>query len=469
MTVRVGFIGSEHSVERLYSADGLPADVELRCYSYTDPLETERQYAAALAENDVVCFSGILPHYHRKRELDGTRPVLVGRFNDYILVASLLSAIVNKEVPLSQLSLDVPNPEIISAVERDTGVCLSGDQVIDYRWVYESRFSRPVDIDALVGFHVSRRTHAEARLAITSVHAVHDRLRRAGIPVMFMVDAVQHEIDLLQAARQRISIARLEGSLLAAVYLTTSREIEEGSPAAARRAGLSQRIGSFATPVPHRLATWQQRGLELFYTTRGDLEMHLSEITAALRPEAPRPAKTSLTDRQSPAPRHASAGTTDNSVVLGAGIGQHIYEAEDRAMQALRRALRQLDDAAFLVDEDTRVHGPLGCTTTVETARRTEHWLNALAARASMQTRSISRLLTFLAARDFRPFTATEWAAASRTSPRTAERAVRKLLEAGAVQAVGQEQPFDAGRPRTVYALAQEVEARARGIASNHS
>ncbi|QBE49708.1 hypothetical protein [Leucobacter triazinivorans] len=467
MTVRIGFIGSEHSVERLRSTEELPAGIELRCYTYTDPLDTGAQYRAALAENDAVCFSGIIAHYHRRRELDSATPVLVGRFNDYVLVASLLSATVRNRVPIPLLSIDVPNPEIVPTVERDTGVLLSPGQVFDYRWVYESRFSRPVDIDALVDFHVARRERDGARLAITSVHAVHDRLQLAGVPVMFMVDAVQHEIDLLQAARQRVSVTRLKGSLLAAVYLTSSRGIAEESATAGRRARLSAILEGFATPVPHRLATWQQSGLDLFYTTRSELDARLPELTAALGGEAGRPvAVRAAAEHLTPA-RTASEIGVEDSVSLGAGIGRHIYEAEDRAMQALRRALAFPGDAAFLVDEETRVHGPLGGPATVETARHTEPWLNALAASASMQTRSVTRLLTFLGGRNFLPFTASEWAAASRTSPRTAERAVRKLLDAGAVVVVGQEQPLDAGRPRTVYALAAEFEARARALASH--
>ncbi|WP_125100000.1 hypothetical protein [Leucobacter chromiireducens] len=452
MTVRVGFIGSAHSVARLAGTEAQLPGIALRCYPYTDPHDTAEQYRSALAENDAVCFSGTISHYHRVRALDGDTPVLVGRFSDYTLAASLLAATAGPRpepdpaprTPLTipEISIDMPNPEVAAAVARDTGIRLDPAQVTDYRWVYESRFSRPVDVGEIVGFHEDRAERAGARLAITSVHAVYDRLRAAGRPVMFMIDSLQHDLDLIRTAQQRVSVQRLEGGLLAVVYLTAESSATDG-PAAALRARLATELTRFATPVQHRLAAWQRGGLDMFYTTRGELDARLPALTSAMQ----------------------DAGPGERGVSLGAGVGRHLYEAEDRALQALRRALAEAGTAAFLVDEDTRVHGPLGAAGAAEPgaeSRHTEPWLIELAARAGMQARTVTRLMAFLAGRDFAPFTAAEWAAASQTSPRTAERAVRKLLDARALDVAGQEQPLDAGRPRTVYALAEPLEAAAR-------
>lgn len=455
--MRVGFIGSAHSVARLAGAEAQLPGIALRSYPYSDPHDTAEQYRQALAENDAVCFSGTISHYHRARELDGDTPVLVGRFSDYTLVASLLAATAGPDLgsphtpavtepvhlTIPEISIDMPNPEVAAAVARDTGIRLDPAQVTDYRWVYESRFSRPVDVDEIARFHVDRAERAGARLAITSVHAVYDRLHAAGRPVMFMIDSLQHDLDLIRTAQQRVSVQRLEGGLIAVVYLTTTAPAEADSPAAELRTHLAGELGRFATPVQHRLASWQRGGLDMFYTTRGELDARLPALTAAMR----------------------GAGPTERAVSLGVGVGRHLYEAEDRALQALRRAIAQADTAAFLVDEASRVHGLLGEPGTAdgaEEARHTEPWLIELAASAGMQARSVTRLIAFLAGRDFAPFTAAEWAAASQTSPRTAERAVRKLLDVAALHVAGQEQPLDAGRPRTVYALSEPFEAAAR-------
>ncbi|GAA1596820.1 hypothetical protein [Leucobacter chromiireducens] len=455
MSVRVGFIGSAHSVARLAGAEAQLPGIALRSYPYSDPHDTAEQYRRALAENDAVCFSGTISHYHRERELDGDTPVLVGRFSDYTLVASLLAAtaggqpkvrpgdLAQRPLTIPEISIDMPNPEVAAAVARDTGIHLDPAQVTDYRWVYESRFSRPVDVDEIARFHADRAEQAGARLAITSVHAVYDRLHAAGQPVMFMIDSLQHDLDLIRTAQQRVSVQRLEGGLIAVVYLTTTAPADADSPATELRAHLAGELGRFATPVQHRLASWQRGGLDMFYTTRGELDTRLPALTAALR----------------------RAGPSERAASLGVGVGQHLYEAEDRALQALRRAIAQADTAAFLVDEASRVHallGDPGAADSAEEARHTEPWLIELAASAGMQARSVTRLIAFLAGRDFAPFTAAEWAAASQTSPRTAERAVRKLLDASALRVAGQEQPLDAGRPRTVYALSEELEAAAR-------
>ncbi|WP_025134017.1 hypothetical protein [Leucobacter sp. PH1c] len=451
MTVRIGFIGSAHSVARLTGADAQVPGVALRCYPYSDPHDTTEQYSRALAENDAVCFSGTISHYHRARELDSDTPVLVGRFSDYTLVASLLAATTTPPgLTIPEISIDMPNPDVAAAVARDTGIRLDPAQVTDYRWVYGSRFSRPVDVGEIVRFHEDRAERAGARLAITSVHAVYDRLVAAGRPAMFMIDSIQHDVDLIRTAQQRVSVQRLEGALLAVVTLTTTAPAEAGSPAAELRARLGEELARFATPVQHRLAAWQRDGLDMFYTTRGELDARLPELGRTLARER--------------GDAHDTGTGTDTppGIALGVGVGRHLYEAEDRALQALRRAIAEPGTAAFLVDEDARIQGILGASEPAEEARHTEPWLVELAARAGMQARSVTRLLAFLGGRNFHPFTAAEWAAASQTSPRTAERAVRKLLDAGALVVAGQEQPLDAGRPRTVYGLEPALEAAAR-------
>ena len=471
VTVRVGFIGSAHSIARLDAAEAPLPGIELRSYAYTDPHDTRAQYAAALAENDVVCFSGTLAHYHRDRSLDGEIPPLVGRFSDYTLAASLLAATTGayaspavaaspaalrraQPLDVASLSIDLPNPEVAATLAGDTGLELARDQVFDYRWVYQPQFSRPVAFDEIVAFHLDRSRAHGARLAITSVHAVFDRLAEADVPAMYMIDSIQRDLDLLRAAQLRVSVRRLEGGLLAVVTLSAGDPDLETEASARRRAALSETLGRFATPVQHRLAAWQRGGLEMFYTTRGELDSRLPALRELLMAEdAP------------------SAGGAAEGLALGVGIGQHLYEAEDRSMQALRRASAAAGDAAWMVDEDSRVHDlrtEAGAASGSGT-RHTAPWLVDLAARAGMQSRSLTRLLEFLAARDFRPFTSAEWAASSQTSARTAERTVRKLLDAGAVIAVGQEKSLDAGRPRTVYGLSADTEDAARRFVAQDS
>lgn len=444
--MRVGFIGSEHSTARLAAVEARLPGIELRVYPYSDPQDTVEQYSRALAENDAVCFSGTIAHYHRQRDLDGDTPVLVGRFSDYTLVSSLLTATSGERsgIGIADLSIDLPNPDVVASVADDTGIRFSPEQISDYRWVYEPRFSRPIDVDEIARFHTDRAERAGARLAITSVHAVYDRLSAAGVPVMFMVDSLGRDLDLIRAARQRVSVRRLEGALLAVVSLTSTGSAGPDRDAAARRDALASELSRFATPVQHRLAAWQRDGLQLFYTTRGELDARLPGLLALLAPGRDR----------------------GDSLALGVGVGQHLHEAEDRSLQALRRALSGSTSAAYLVDEEARVHGPLGGDHAIEESRHTAPWLVELSSEAGMQTRTVSRLLSFVEGRGFRPFTAAEWASASQTSARTAERAIKKLLEAGGIVSVGQEKPLEAGRPRTVYGLSPKIEAAVRELAA---
>lgn len=446
MTVRIGYIGSAHSVARLPEFERRVPGVVVRGYPYASPLDTAAEYRAALAENDVVCFSGILGHYHRDRSLDTGFPLFVGRFNQYHLVASLLHATTVLGLALAELSVDLPNEQVADAVRAEIGLALDPAQVHDYRLVYNSRFTGPVDVDGIVAFH-RERAAGGARLAVTSVHAVYDRLTAAGVPVMVMLDSTQNEADLLARAAERVAVSRLEESLVAAVYLTTDRPAAASAAATARMAAVRGVLAGFASQTVHRLASWQHDGLELYYTTQGEVTAHLPALLGALAGGGP--------------------GSGADAVSVGIGVGRQVYESEDHALQALRVALTREDSSAFLVDEDSRVRGPLAEDGPAEAARHTDPWLTALAGRAAMHARSLARVLAFAEARDFRPFTAPEWAAASQSSARTAERTVRKLLDAGALVTVGQERAQDAGRPRAVYALSADAEARCRAWAAS--
>ncbi|MCR2600251.1 hypothetical protein NSP09_24310, partial [Salmonella enterica] len=92
---------------------------------------------------------------------------------------------------------------------------LSPEQIHDYRLVYNSRYTGPVDVDGIVAFH-QRRAELGARHAVTSVHEVHDRLRELGVPAIEMLDSLQNEADLLARAAERVAHTRLEESLVAA-------------------------------------------------------------------------------------------------------------------------------------------------------------------------------------------------------------------------------------------------------------
>lgn len=439
MTVRIGYIGSAQSVARLPEYQDRVPGVTVRGYPYESPRDTGAQYRAALAENDVVCFSGIMAHYHRDRSLDTGFPLYVGRFNQYHLVASLLYATTVRGLPLSALSVDLPNDQVADAVREEIGLALSPEQVHDYRLVYNSRFTGPVDIEGIVAFHQDRAKQG-ASLAVTSVHEVHDRLAALGVPAIEMLDSLQNEADLLARAAERVAHTRLEESLVAAIYLTQDRPTEASAESLSRVARVRAVLSAFASPTVHRLATWQRDGLELFYSTQGEVQANLPKILEAL----------------------ADPAENAEPISLGIGIGLQVYEAEDHAVQALRQALARSESAVFLVDEESRVRGPLGEDAPARDARHTDPWLTERARAARVHASSLDRVLSFAAERDFRAFTAAEWAAASHTSGRTAERTIKKLLDAELIAGVGQDQAQETGRPRTVYALAPAVERRLR-------
>src|SRR5699024_3364915 len=87
MIVKIGYIGSKHSVKQAENIAKNMSSIKLKTYTYESPNDVSRLHQKAACEVDVICFSGIVSYYYRNRSLIGKIETVISPFHKYMVVA----------------------------------------------------------------------------------------------------------------------------------------------------------------------------------------------------------------------------------------------------------------------------------------------------------------------------------------------------------------------------------------------
>src|SRR5690625_2364401 len=202
MFVKVGYIGSKHSVRMAAKVAAKIPSIKLKTYAYEVPADVAKLHKQAVSEIDIICFSGIIPYYFRDRSLSGVKPFVISPFHEYMVAASLLTCILNKNVKVSDISIDLPDRNILNKIEQDIHFEINKDYIRDYRWVYQDEKGTP--FRDIADFHEHLYRNNRTKMAVTSVHYVYEMLQQRNVPAIFMVDTDQVVEDVLSEASRRV-------------------------------------------------------------------------------------------------------------------------------------------------------------------------------------------------------------------------------------------------------------------------
>lgn len=108
---------------------------------------------------------------------------------------------------------------------------------------------------------------------------------------------------------------------------------------------------------------------------------------------------------------------------------------------------------AFLVTKDKEVIGPLNEDLKAFHLKSEDRTVLHVAEETGISVATINKLVAFIRLRRDNRFTATDLAAYLQVSRRSAERILKKLADKEFVRAVGEEQPYQQGRPRALYRI----------------
>lgn len=399
MGFTIAVISSELFAPRIKTIASEFSDVHFYYYTYKRPTEA-REIVQSLPEVDAVFFAGTFPYYHGKAALEERKlPVYVMKQDEAVVTATLLQASWTYQVSPDKISIDLTDPvlahEIVSEIspEKNFGAVLKIDP--------------EMSLSSVVQFHVYAQQSGRAKVAITSLHAVHEELTRAGYASLYMWELTR---TLARALAQTTHLARLSKSQKA-----------EPAVVLVRHDGANESF--YSTVRQYLQSPWFAHDSETaqFITTRKHIEyvIGLSEFREFLE---------------------ASDART------GIGYGLDILTATRHAEDALDYSNK---GGIFLMDAQKNLSSPISSERI--TLQLTEPNQVQLAKRMGLSPANLSRLLRFHAIHPSNQFTAQDLENHLNVTRRSTERIIKKCVDHGLVTASGEEMTYQQGRPRTIY------------------
>lgn len=399
MALTVAVVSSELFAPRIRELSSEFSDIHFIYYTYKHSTEA-RAIASELPNVDAVFFAGTFPYYHAKAVLEEKEvPVYVMRQDEAVVTATLLQAGWLYHVSPSEISIDLTDPVLIHEIVEEIspgdalGTVLQIDPNISQR--------------AVVQFHSHAQQSRKTKVAITSIHAVHEELIQKGYRSIYMRELKR---TLARALAQTAYLARLTKSQKAepAVMLISKQHADDPFNATIRR----HVQGSW---FPYNDDTVQ------FITTRKHVEHVLSQFEFREFLET-------------------------SKARTGIGYGLDILTATRHAEDALDFSE---EGGIYVMDAQKSLSSPLSSERI--TLQLTQPNQVMLAKQMGLSPANLSRLLRFYEIHPSNQFTAQDLETYLGVTRRSTERIIKKCVDHKLVMATGEEMTYQQGRPRTIY------------------
>ncbi len=440
MRVRIAVIGSRQTIEDLQSIANEIHDIEILPYCYQNPQETSALFVEAEKTADVVLFSGIVPYYYGINPTTKySIPITFIPFHEYMVSASILYILYHLQLRVDQLSIDLPNADLLFNIGRNLEIDVSSLSIKEYRWIYDEHEEKvDINMNEFVEFHLNSMQTGKSSFALTSIHMVYDKLTQLGVPAIYMKDSEQNLRTSLEHARD---LARLEQSKQSQISFLAFAPYQKLSDVEAEFF-LQELHAIFTDHAKLQISTVKLKAPvpALFFTTRGVVDV--------------------LTQAETQFPLLIEFETRIKyPLALGIGYGYTIIEAEEHAKRALDHALdrKEQGNVAYIIDYRKRLIGPLGNDAKIHQLRVDNFKIRELSERTHVSTKNLMKLLEFVEFTRFRPFTSIALAEYLGVTRRTSERLIKKLLTNQIVDIFGLEQAYELGRPSAVYRLNDDI------------
>ncbi|MFK2825240.1 transcriptional regulator [Bacillus sp. B190/17] len=419
MTIKIAVIGSADFIHTIISVAPQVKEIEIEPYIYKQP-EEAIELVKYLKPCDVVFFSGALPYYFSK-EIHESLPIpsLYLEQDETAIAMSLLSLISHRNIPLERISIDLTESSFIKNVLADIGLHTSL-HVIDYVDKLPNKFN----INDIVHFHYSRFQLGEIDLALTSIHAVYDRLNNLGVPAQRMIDPLKSLIHGLQDAKAQAELTKSYSATIAAGYISfkQSEKVQK------------QHLEAFAHEMNASIRQLGEAAFSL-YSTRGDIDLVMDN--GAFRDF--------LLKWQNP-------------VAIGFGYGFTAAEASQNAKIARGFAVRHKHESCgYILTETKELLGPFPKEKKTQRLKNDHPELLQIGKETKLSPANLSKIIQFSKSRQSIHFTAADLSDYLQVTRRSTERILKKLVDHGFVKIVGEEMTYQQGRPRAIYELNMPV------------
>jgi len=397
-------------------------------FPYLAPKQSIDLIDEAASQSDILLFAGSIPYYYCFEKIQ-TKQIQATYipFDELTLSLSLLSISHNKNIALSEISIDLPKEECFYQVMEEGGIQPASIHLIDYSWVYEQhRKIEDFQIDDYIRFHKELYESGKTKLALTSLHAVFVALNQLGIPSSYMVESKHTFVTTLSRAIDAYKYSLLSTSQIAVVSIR-SRENN-----IVNNLLFSESLEGICKTINARVSQSKSEPY-IIYSTRGVInKANIAYFSSLIQPLEKR---------------------FETFFNIGIGIGYSLQEAEMHSSQALFFTNKYNDQKSILclIDEVSRLHGPIFKNEKNIPLFNNDKQILEIAEEIKMSAKNLKLIKQFIVFNNNRPFSAVELAEYMELSRRSAERIINRLIDNNFLILSGEEQPYNQGRPRKVY------------------
>ncbi|MGG3916379.1 transcriptional regulator [Rossellomorea vietnamensis] len=411
MKTKIVLIGSREFIERALTS--IPYDlnsIELVPYIYSEPQEASK-LMKDLTPCDAVLFSGALPYFFSQQECRTLSiPVLYLEQDETALVTSLFYILHHHRIEPDRVSIDLMDRSLIDHAQSDLHLKNPPRYVMDYKESLPHNFH----IKDYTEFHRQLFQDGKTGMALTSIHAVYDRLVELKIPCMRMIDPSKSLIRTIDEAQSQSLLSKRKAATIAAVRLS----VQDWE-------GEHERLHELARLMKGTLQENKDAPSYTIYSNRGSIEHFLDSTDFHERP-----------------------------VLAGFGYGHTAAEAETNAETALSFARKVDSDAcAFILNEEKELSGPYPDKSKKQHLKNDHPEMLSLAKQLKLSPSNLSKIIQFYKSRSSRDFTAAELSDYLQITRRSTERILKKLVDNGSARIIGEEMTYAQGRPRAIYEL----------------
>ena len=436
MNVRIAVIGSKKMIERILKYKNKINNIQIIPYIYKKP-EESLDIVKKVNDCDVFFFTGPVPFYFAYNELKKRGlPAVHIPFDEYMISLSLYYVKNTLRQPSNRISIDIPRKEDVYSVFRELEIDTDNLFIKDYAEIRDNKGN--FNTDSIVEYHYNLTRKDKVDIVLTSIEAVHLKLLELGVKSYRMLIPEKNIEDTLQKAATKGELVISKSTQIACgivsidnfEHLMENKGITDIQEITSK---LYEILLNFGQKINASIQKKDQSKF-VIYGTRGALNYIINQKGELFV----------LSDIRN---------LLKISVSLGFGFGISAKEAEQHAEIALYHARNFGGNKAYIVNDEKEVIGPLGNESKSFQLRSENDQIFSIAKRTGISITTISKFVEFIKLRHYASFSTIEFADYLQVSRRTAERNLKKLLENNVIEITGEEQPYQTGRPRSIYKI----------------
>lgn len=427
--ITIALFGSEETIQLVTPFELKVEGIRLDSFRYQSVTDLEVLLPKA-KECDVYLFSGILPYTHAERLL-GTfdKPAIYIDDSELNISLTLLTVLSERLASFDRISIDLPDRKKLDSIVQQLQLQPAPTYVQDFAWLKE-KTSRPFNSDILLNYHLNLWNEKNIDLAITSIHAVYDQLAAQGIPCLRIVDADATIMEALQKSKEAALFNQAEWSRIAACLISVHSNTSDTCPPEHIQAVFTQ-LKELAKRIQGELQQIDESTFE-YFGTKGSIQF-LMEKPLLLEPLLSVASRFSL---------HYQAG---------AGYGMTMVEAKKNAEIAITYTEKNRHSFIVVTEEKVVLHPQSPSKS--ETLSSHDTHIVYLAKAAKVSVPNLIKMMQFLDSRPVNRITSEDISDYFAITKRSAERMLKKYMDVGWLVVIGEEQPHQNGRPRSIYRL----------------